>query len=219
LVGPGKIDVLNYNPEGPSARRPVRHPDKYDLRGDTPSTRRPFRRSTLFSRLTSRTQKAGESLQDFATAIEQFPSCLPHSSRRPYKAGGRESIRIRVKRPRHKNSTTAGRGKDGIRQALELQALLVAARPHQNNTNTYRGNRSPPPDEKMHSNQGAGAMENKAILRVIAPTDEKQNREVGPPRDKREWRSNNNTETNKENDQLSGNGRGPMERGRRRHMH
>jgi hypothetical protein len=33
---------------------------------------------------------------------------------------------------------------EALRQALELQAVLAAARPHKNNTNIYRGSRSPP---------------------------------------------------------------------------
>jgi hypothetical protein len=63
---------------------------------------------------------------------------------------------------------------EALGQALELQAVLVAARPHQNNTNTYGGNRSPPSDEKMSNNQGAGAAEKQDTFRVTAPTEEKQ---------------------------------------------
>jgi hypothetical protein len=41
-----------------------------------------------------------------------------------------------------------------LRQALELQAILVAARPHQNNTNLYQGNWSPPTRRKDAQQSG-----------------------------------------------------------------
>jgi hypothetical protein len=33
---------------------------------------------------------------------------------------------------------------EALQQALELQAILVATRPHKNDTKTYQGSRSPP---------------------------------------------------------------------------
>jgi hypothetical protein len=128
--------------------------------------------------LTTRTQKAGESLQDFATAIEllahrAYPTLpedhIRREAGRPFAYGVKDpDIRIQILLGGEKTVNEA------LRQELELQTVLVAARPHQNDTNTYRGKRSPPPDEKMHNNQNAGVVENKAILRVIAPTEEKQ---------------------------------------------
>jgi hypothetical protein len=50
VVGPGNTDVLNHSPEGPSGRR-----------------------AAYRCQLTIRTQKAGESLQDFARPL----NCLP----------------------------------------------------------------------------------------------------------------------------------------------
>jgi hypothetical protein len=75
----------------------------------------------------------------------------------------------------------------------------------------------------MHSNQDAGAVENKAILRVIAPTEEMQRITSGRNEKLDHQETNGNgdqiTETNRNRDQLSGNGREPTERGGRRHMH
>jgi hypothetical protein len=60
-----------------------------------------------------------------------------------------------------------------LRQALELQAVLVATRPHQNNK-YIPGKPIDLPDEKMHNNQGAGTAENRTTSGAIAHTEEKQ---------------------------------------------
>jgi hypothetical protein len=69
VVGPGEINVLNHSPEGPGARRATRHSDKHNIRGHTSGDQH-FAAADRCQ--LTRTQKAGESLQDFATAIEQL---------------------------------------------------------------------------------------------------------------------------------------------------
>lgn len=95
--------------------------------------------------LTTRTQKAGESLQDFAIAIEQI-------SHRAYPTLPEDHIRreagkffaYEVKDPDMKIQLLLGEEKmvnEALRQALELlQAAVVATRPHQNKTKMYWGN-------------------------------------------------------------------------------
>jgi hypothetical protein len=75
VVRLGELNVLNNSLEGPGGRCDTWLSDKYNLRGCLSGTTGPFRRPTLCHcayrcQLTTRTQKAGESLQDFATAIE-----------------------------------------------------------------------------------------------------------------------------------------------------
>jgi hypothetical protein len=95
------------------------------------------------SQLKTRTQKAGESLQEFATAIEQ----LAH---RAYPALPEDHVRKEagkafadgVEDPDIKIQLLLGGEKtvnEALRQALELQAVFLAARPRQ----TLWGNRSP----------------------------------------------------------------------------
>jgi hypothetical protein len=69
--------------------------------------------------LTTRIQNPGESLQDFATAIEMLTS-------------------------RFSSCWEGRRRNEALRQALELQAVLVAARPREDNSKTFRKYRSPP---------------------------------------------------------------------------
>jgi hypothetical protein len=103
---------------------------------------------------------------------------------------------------------------EALRQALELQAILVAARPHQNNTNIYRENRSPPHPMKRCTT--IRVLE----LRRIGPLQERktennqcQKREGGPRRNKQEllrrskWRPRNNREMSRYSDQRSRAGR------------
>jgi hypothetical protein len=65
--------------------------------------------------LTTRTQKAGESLQDFATAIELLAHCAYPTL--PEDHTGREAGKLLHTgyKPRYKNSTAARRGEDGKR--------------------------------------------------------------------------------------------------------
>jgi hypothetical protein len=117
--------------------------------------------------LTTRSRKAGESLQDFAMAIELLAHCdyptLPkdHIGREAEKA-----FAYGVQEPDIKIQLLLGGEKTvnkAIRQAVELQAILAAARPHKNNTKIYQG-----------SNQDAGAVENQASSKVIATMEGKQ---------------------------------------------
>jgi hypothetical protein len=97
--------------------------------------------------LTTRTQKAGKSLQDFATDIEQlahraYPTLSEDHMRR--EAG--KSFSKWLRDPDIKIQLLLGGEKTvspALRKALELHAVMVAARPHQNTHKTYRGNRSP----------------------------------------------------------------------------
>jgi hypothetical protein len=83
--------------------------------------------------LTTRTQEAGESLQDFAMAIEQlahraYPT-LPEEH--VWREAGR-AFAYRVADPDIKIQLLLGGGKmvnEALRQALELQAVLIAAKP------------------------------------------------------------------------------------------
>jgi hypothetical protein len=91
----------------------------------------------------TRTQKAGESLQHFAMAIEQLAyraySTLPEDHIR--REAGKVSA-YGVKDPDIKIELLLG-GEKTVNKALR-QAVLIAARLHQNNTKTYWGNQSPP---------------------------------------------------------------------------
>jgi hypothetical protein len=123
----------------------------------------------------TRTQKVGESLQDFATAIE----LLAHRAHPtlPQEHIGREAgktFAYGVQDPDIKIQLLLGgekRVNEALRQALELQAVLVAARPYKNNTKTYRQNQSPPHSEGTRDSPAAGGVENRATSGIIAPTE------------------------------------------------
>jgi hypothetical protein len=76
VIASEKIDVLSDSPEEPDSRRPVRHSDKYDLEETLQALEDRFGEQHFAAayrcQSTTRTQKAGESSQDFATAIEQL---------------------------------------------------------------------------------------------------------------------------------------------------
>jgi hypothetical protein len=103
--------------------------------------------------LATRRQKAGESLQEFATAIEllahrAYPT-LPedHIRREAAKAftNGVDDHDIKIQLLLGGEKTI----NEALQHAIELQAVLVAARPHNSNTGPYRGNRSPPQAAKV----------------------------------------------------------------------
>jgi hypothetical protein len=185
--------------------------------------------------LTSRTQKAGESLQDFATAIEQlahraYPT-LPEDHVR--REAGR-AFTYGVKDPDIKIQLLLGGEKtvnEALGQALELQAVLVVARPYQNITKTYGGNRSPPTHRRGTRQLGcwsceeAGHLKSNCSYGSREDNNQRRNGEFWPPGNKLEsprgpkWRPSNNGGTSRDSDQLSGNGQGPTERSGRRHMH
>jgi hypothetical protein len=125
--------------------------------------------------LTTRTQKAGESLQDFATAIE----LLAHRAYPTLPEGhiGREAgkaFAYGVHDPDIKIQLLLGGEKtvnEALRQALELQAVPDPTKI----TQRYVGGAShPPPGKETQSNQDAGAVENQATSKVIATTEGKQ---------------------------------------------
>jgi hypothetical protein len=130
------------------------------------------------SELKTRTQRAGESQQDFATAIEQlahraYPT-LPedHIMREAGKA-----FADRVEDHEIKVALLIGGEKtviEALRQALELQAIFLAARSHKTSTKTFWGSQSPPPDKGTQGNQNAGAVENRTTSRVIKRCDKER---------------------------------------------
>jgi hypothetical protein len=98
--------------------------------------------------LTTRTQEARESLQDFAMAIEQFAHhaypTLPEEH--VWREAGR-AFAYGVVDPNIKIQLLLGGEKTVnkvLRQALELQAVLVAAKPQKNYAKTHRGNQFSP---------------------------------------------------------------------------
>jgi hypothetical protein len=100
------------------------------------------------SRLKTRIQRAGESLQDFAITVEQlahraYPT-LPDEHKR--QEAGRAFV-DGIEYPDIKIKLLLGGEKtvnEALRQALELQAMLLVARPHKSSTMTIWGRRSPP---------------------------------------------------------------------------
>jgi hypothetical protein len=95
-----------------------------------------------------RIQRAGESLQDFSMAIEQLAHCTYPTLPEDYirrEAGkafthGVEDHGIKIALLIGGEKTV----NEALRQALKLQAVLLAARPHKISTKTFWGSRSPP---------------------------------------------------------------------------
>jgi hypothetical protein len=108
--------------------------------------------------LATRRQKACESLQEFATAIELFAHRAYPTL--PEDHIGREAAKAfahRVDDPDIKIQLLLGGEKtinEALRQAIELQAVLVAARRQHRNTGPYRGNRSPPSGRRYAKEHG-----------------------------------------------------------------
>jgi hypothetical protein len=98
------------------------------------------------SQLNTRTQTVGESLQEFATAIKQLIhhgyQALPedHIRRAAGKAfaDGVEDPAIIIQLLLEEEMVN-----ETLRQALKLQAVLLATRPHKTSTRTFWGNRMP----------------------------------------------------------------------------
>jgi hypothetical protein len=89
------------------------------------------------SQQNTRTQEVWESLQEFATAFEQLAHCFYPALPEDHIRRGWQSVGILGKRLCHKNPTAAGRENGAVRQALELQAVLLATRPHKTSTRTF----------------------------------------------------------------------------------
>jgi hypothetical protein len=173
--------------------------------------------------LRTRTQKPGESLQDFATAIEllarrTYPN-LPadHIGREAGKAFVYEikdaDIKIQLLLGGEKTVNEA------LRQALELQAVLVAARPHEESTKTYRKYRSPPNQRRDRRQSGCwrcgelGHFGNNCPYERTADSEIRRGNENRPGRYTQELPRHRNEDTNKKSNQPSGNERRSAEKG------
>jgi hypothetical protein len=180
------------------------------------------------------TQKAGKSLQDFATAIEQlahraYPT-LPEANIR---RGAGRAFADGVEDQDIKISLLIGGEKtvnEALRQALELEAVFLAARLHKTSTKTLWGNRSPP-NRRRDARKSAcwncrepGHFVGNCPYERKADNDRRWKQEERPIRDTREsprrseWRPSNNEVTNRRGGQTSGNERGPAERGGRQRI-
>jgi hypothetical protein len=175
------------------------------------------------------TQKAGESLQGFATAIERLAHHAYHNLSEDHirrEAGNAFSYCVRD--PDIKMQLLLG-GETTISEVLmkapELHAIMVAERPNQNTDKTYRGNRSTLARRKdaqqavCWSCGEPGHFESSLDGYPHRKRDEKLQREKREPQRRPEWRPNNNTETSGNCGQRSGNGRWLAEKGARRHLH
>jgi hypothetical protein len=180
--------------------------------------------------LTTRIQNPGESLQDFAKAIEMlalraYPNLpadyVAREAGKAFAYGIRDAdIKIQLLLRGEKTVNEA------LRQALELQAVLIAARPYENNANTQRKYRSFPTQKPRCWNcREPGHFESDCHYGRRNGDRQRRDREDGPPRNNRgspgrpEWRPGNNRETTWRSNQPAGNERGPAEKGERRHMH
>jgi hypothetical protein len=173
--------------------------------------------------ITTRTQEAGESLQDFATAIEQlahraYPTLPEEHVRR--KAG--RAFIYGVVDPDIKIQLLLGGENtvnEALRQALELQAVLVAAKPQKNYAETHQGNWFSPNQQRDIKQSGCWSCGEPGHFESNC-NNGSQKRRDGPLRDKRgsprrlEWSKNG--EINRK--YQSGNDRGAAEKGGRRHL-
>jgi hypothetical protein len=172
--------------------------------------------------LTTRIQNPGESLHDFATAIEMLALRAYPNLPADYVAreAGKADIKIQLLLGGEKTVNEA------LRQALELQAVLVAATPYEN-ANTYRKYRSFPTQQQSRcwNCKEPGHFESDCHYDRRNGDRQHRDQKDGPPRNKREspgrpeWRPANNRETGWRNNQPAGNERGAAERGELRHMY
>jgi hypothetical protein len=95
----------------------------------------------------TRTQKAGESLQDFARASEQLAHCAyPTLTEDHIRREAGKAFSYWVRDPDIKIQLQLGGEKtvsEALMKALELHGVMVDAIPHQNTHKTYPGTRSP----------------------------------------------------------------------------
>lgn len=172
------------------------------------------------SELKMRTQRALESLQDFAMAIEQlahhaYPTlpedCIRREALKAFTdmVEDREvEVSLLIEEEKALN--------EALRQALKLQTVFLAAGPIRLAPTHSGGDNRRPHDRGTQSSQNAGAVESWATLRVPATTERTQkNRcwkpEDRPSRDTREsprrseWQPSNNEGTNRRVGNPSGN--------------
>jgi hypothetical protein len=163
------------------------------------------------------TQKPEESLQGFAKAIEQ----LAH---RAYPTLSEDHIRMEawnafsycVRDPDIKFQLLLGGETtvcEALRKALELHAVMVAARPHLNTHKTYWENRSPPSQRKDGKQAVCWScgepchFESSCHGYPHQKRDGKSQIDKGESQRRPEWRPKNNTETSGNAGQRWGNGR------------
>jgi hypothetical protein len=109
---------------------------------------------------------------------------------------------------------------EDLLQALELQAMLLAARPHEKATGPSEGATRPPAREQTQDNQHAGAVKSQATSGVVAPMKGRKKMTTGARNMMRglkathENRPSNNREVDRKEGQLSGNKQGPAEEDR-----
>jgi hypothetical protein len=63
---------------------------------------------------------------------------------------------------------------EGLRQVLEQQVMLLAARPHKTSAKTFWGSPSPPNGQRDHRHQYAGAVGSQATSGVTASMEGSQ---------------------------------------------
>jgi hypothetical protein len=100
----------------------------------------------------TRIQGVGEFLQEFATAIEQLTHCAyPTLSEDYIRREVGKAFAEGVEDPTIKNQLLLGGEKmviEALRQALELQAMLLAARSHESSTRVFWESRSFPTQQR-----------------------------------------------------------------------
>jgi hypothetical protein len=193
------------------------------------------------SQLNSRRQRAGESWQEFAIAIEQLAHrAYPTLPEEYIKQESGRAFVDGVEDPDTQNQLQLGREKtvrEALRQALELQAVLLVARPHKTSARTFWGSRSPTTQRTDSRklvcwNCGQPGHFQRSCLYGWEPVNDRRwKREYRTMRDTRkshrnsELRLSNNREADRRGGQPSGTEpgpekkRGPAEKGRRGRIH
>jgi hypothetical protein len=121
----------------------------------------------------TRTQKAEESLREFATAIEQLAlSAYPTLPDEHTKREAGRAFADGVEDPDVKIQLLLGEKtvNEALTQALELQAVFLAARP-QKMRRHFGGTDRLPPEKGMQDSQDAGPVESQATSGVTALTE------------------------------------------------
>jgi hypothetical protein len=212
VVGEGEIHEINHSPERPGGRRAIRYPTNTIYEDTLQALEDRFGDQHFAAayrcQLTTRTPKAGESLQDFAKATEllvhrAYPTLtVNHIGRAAAKAFvyGVEDTDVKIQLLLGGEKTV----NEALRQALGLQAVLVAARPHKNNTKMYRGSRSPPTRRRNSKQSGCCNYGEPCHFGNNCPyerkTDNKWRQKHEDTREsprRSEWRPSNNEETNR----------------------
>jgi hypothetical protein len=148
-----EIHISHYSPGRPGDRCAARDLERRYLRGNSPGTGGLFGEGLFAaayrSQLKVRTQKAGESWQDFATAIQQLARRAYPASREEHirKEAGKAFVEV-IQEYEIKIRLLLGGEKtlsEELRQALEIHTVLIAARSERSNNGASSWTRSPPP--------------------------------------------------------------------------